>query len=358
MSASISVLIVDDSSIVRQALSSELKKYDDIRVVGVAPDPYVARDKIISLQPDVITLDIEMPRMDGLSFLRKLMKYHPVPTIIVSSLTPKGCDMALACLEAGAVEVLSKPNEAYSVGNLGTKLAEVIRSAARIDLSKRPKPGSKPARITTGKALLNTTHKVIALGSSTGGTVALSRVLSVLPAQTPGLVMTQHMPPGFTRSFAERLNSLSELTVKEAEDGDPVLPGHALLAPGEKHMRLSRDGARYIVRITKGPRVCRHRPSVEVLFESVAEYAGRNAMGVIMTGMGNDGAEGLKVMRDAGAVTVAQDEASCIVFGMPREAIACGGATHVASLDDIPHYIVKFAQGKLSDSEANVRKSA
>jgi len=348
MATEIRVLIVDDSSLVRRALARELEKQRGITVVGTAPDPYIARDKILALHPDVITLDIEMPRMDGLSFLRKLMKYHPLPTIVVSSLTPKGCDTAIACLEAGAVDVLCKPGEAYTIGDLGQQLGDLILAAGKIDLQSRP--AARPPTITRrprGRAMIETTRKVIAMGSSTGGTEALRSVLSALPRQAPGIVMTQHMPPGFTTSFAQRLDSLCELEVREARDGDAVVPGTALLAPGEKHMRLARDGARYIVRVGGGPRVCRHRPSVEVLFESTAEYAGANAMGIIMTGMGGDGAHGLKSMRDAGAVTIAQDEASCVVFGMPREAINCGGAAIVSALDRIPRYIIDFVEGKL-----------
>jgi two-component system chemotaxis response regulator CheB len=348
MSSETTVLIIDDSSIVRTALKRELDRQPGIRVVGTAPDPFIARDRILDLHPDVITLDIEMPRMDGMTFLRKIMKYHPVPTIIVSSLTPKGCDMAIACLEAGAIDVLCKPSEAYSVGDLGTQLAAVIREAGKVRLDHRPAATTASAPPpASSKALIDTTHKVIALGSSTGGTEALRSVLTAMPRNCPGIVMTQHMPPGFTTSFAERLDSLCTIQVREAVSGDRVLPGVALLAPGEKHLHLARDGARYIVRISEGPRVCRHRPSVEVLFDSVAEYAGANAMGVIMTGMGRDGAEGLKHMREAGAVTVAQDEASCVVFGMPKEAIACGGVDHVEPLNRIPERILQFAAGKL-----------
>ncbi|MCH8269931.1 MAG: chemotaxis response regulator protein-glutamate methylesterase [Planctomycetes bacterium] len=347
MPSKVRVLIVDDSSIVRRALKRELDLQPGIEVIGTAPDPYIARDKIVNLKPDVITLDIEMPRMDGLTFLRKLMKHYPIPTIIVSSLTPKGCETALACLEAGAVDVLSKPGESYTIGDMAAQLGTVIRAAAKAQIKKTPLAGDEPRRRQSGKSMIETTHKVIALGASTGGTEALRAVLCTLPKQTPGIVITQHMPAGFTTAFAERLDGLCAIEVREAADGDAVVPGLALLAPGDKHTRLARDGARYIVRVGGGPRVCRHRPSVEVLFESTAEYAGRNAMGVIMTGMGSDGARGLKSMREAGAVTVAQDERSCIVFGMPREAIEAGGAAIVSPLDDISARIVEFARGKL-----------
>ncbi|MCH8344363.1 MAG: chemotaxis response regulator protein-glutamate methylesterase [Planctomycetes bacterium] len=348
MFSDVRVLIVDDSSIVRRALSQELAKQPGIEVIGTAPDPYIARDKIATARPDVITLDIEMPRMDGLTFLRKLMKYHPIPTIIVSSLTPKGCDTAIACLEAGAIDVICKPGESYTIGDMAQQLGEVIRAAARAKISRPPDTDHRPpAKRVSGKAMIETTHKVIALGASTGGTEALRSVLCALPKQTPGIIMTQHMPEGFTTSFAERLNGLCEIEVREAADGDSVVPGLAILAPGNKHMRLARDGARYIVRVSDGPRVCRHRPSVEVLFETTARYAGRNAMGVIMTGMGNDGASGLVSMRKAGAVTVAQDEKSCVVFGMPKEAIRLDAAAIVAPLLDIPGRIIEFARGKL-----------
>ncbi len=350
MSSDVRVLIVDDSSIVRRVLKQELSRQPGIEVVGTAPDPYIARDKIINLQPDVLTLDIEMPRMDGLTFLRKLMKFHPVPTIIVSSLTPKGCETALACLEAGAVDVICKPGESYSVGEMATQLAETIRGAARANIQRvkqQIQAGDSPVRRSSGKAMIKTTHKVVALGASTGGTEALRSVLCALPKQSPGVIITQHMPAGFTRSFAERLNGMCELEVREAVDGDRVVPGLALLAPGNKHMKLNRDGARYIVRVCDGPRVCRHRPSVEVLFESTAQYAGRNAIGVIMTGMGRDGARGLLSLREAGSVTVAQDQASCVVFGMPKEAIECGGAQIISPLSDIPDRIIEFAVGEL-----------
>lgn len=348
MSSEIGVLIVDDSSIVRQVLKKELEGQPGIRVLGTAPDPFVARDKIINLKPDVITLDIEMPRMDGLTFLRKLMKHHPIPTIIVSSLTAKGCDMAIACLEAGAIEVVCKPGESYTVGDLAQELGDIIRCSGKINLKPSPvKAPKKNLRKAYGKSLLETTRKVVAIGTSTGGTKALQSVLTELPKTAPGIIMVQHMPAGFTRSFADRLNELCEIEVREAETGDAVMPGLALLAPGDFHMQLALDGARYQVKISKGPRVRRHRPAVEVLFESTARYAGKNAMGVIMTGMGNDGAEGMLSMREAGAVTVAQDEQSCVVFGMPREAILAGAAQIVSPLADIPHRIMQYAAGKI-----------
>ncbi len=343
------VLIVDDSSIVRQVLTRELSQQPGIQVVGAAPDPFMARDQIVQLQPDVITLDIEMPRMDGLSFLRRLMKHHPMPVIIVSSLTAKGRALAIECLEAGAIEVLSKPNESYSVGDLASQLAEIIKSAASIKVQPRlsavtPKARSSAPNVTA--ALAETTEKVVAIGASTGGTEALRVVLEALNRRMPGLIVTQHMPEGFTASFAERLNSLCEIEVREARDGDRVTPGVALIAPGNRHMQLARDGARYIVRITDGPRVCRHRPSVEVMFDSTARHAGANAMGVIMTGMGHDGAGGMLNMHRAGAWTIAQDEASCVVYGMPAEAVKLGGVTTVSPLSRIADHIAAFARGQ------------
>jgi len=339
----IKVLIVDDSAIVRKIFSQELSKHDDILVVGTAPDPYVARDKIVNLKPDVITLDIEMPRMDGLSFLRKLMKYYPVPTIIVSSLTPANSEMALEAMEYGAVEVLAKPGGSYAVGDMSVQLAEKIRAAANVRMSA---PSRVLARVeaapVSNMALKRTTHKVIAMGASTGGTEALKAVLMQMPPNAPGIVVVQHMPPRFTTAFANRLNSLCQIEVREAKDGDSVLPGTALIAPGNFHMLLKRVGGTYHAEIKNGPLVFHQRPSVDVLFHSVARFAGANAIGVIMTGMGRDGAGGLLEMRKAGAHTIAQDESSCVVFGMPKEAIRAGAAEEVVSLTEIPNAIFKL----------------
>jgi len=354
MDPKVRVLIVDDSSVVRQALARELSRQPGITVVGAAPDPFVARDMIVQLKPDLVTLDIEMPRMDGMTFLRKLMKYHPMPVIVVSSLAAKGREMAIACLESGAIDVVSKPNESYSIGDVAVHLAELIRGAARIRLpTPKAAPASPRAQTLAGSvALAETTHKVVALGASTGGTEALKVVLEALPKRCPGIVMTQHMPEGFTAAFAQRLNGLCQIEVKEAVDGDWVAPGRALLAPGNRHLKLDRDGARYIARVVDGPRVSRHKPSVDVLFESVARVAGKNAMGAIMTGMGSDGAMGMLSMRKAGAVTVAQDEASCIVYGMPKEAVKLGGVQLVSPLAEISGHILAYAQGTLSATAA------
>ncbi len=338
----IKVLIVDDSAMVRQVFARELAKEPDIEVVGTAPDPYVARDKIVALRPDVITLDIEMPRMDGLTFLRKLMKHFPMPVIIVSSLTRKGGKVALEAVESGAVEVLAKPGEAYSVGDMGQQLAEKIRAAALIDVAERARKIDLSK--FTGKrlaALSETTNKVIAVGSSTGGTEALKAFLTRLPANAPGIVMVQHMPANFTHAFAERLNELCQIEVKEAEDGDVVRPGRALLAPGNFHMVMRRSGARYLVNVKTGPMIHYQRPAVDPLFRSVARYVGANAIGVILTGMGSDGAKGMREMKDAGAVTFAQDEASCVVYGMPKEAVKTGAVDQVVPLNKMTEKVLQ-----------------
>lgn len=330
----IKVLIVDDSAVVRKIFSEELSKYHDIEVVGTAPDPYVARDKILALHPDVITLDIEMPRMDGLTFLRKLMKHYPLPTIIVSSLTPKGGKLTLEAMEIGAVDVIAKPGSSYTVGDMSSQLADKIRAAAWAKLIRKDKDIADSESVPL-RALAETSHKVIAIGASTGGTEALKVVLSKLPANSPGIMVVQHMPANFTAAFAERLNSLSQLTVREAKDNDSVVPGLALVAPGNFHMILRRSGARYYVEVKTGPMVHHQRPAVDILFKSTAKYAGANAIGVILTGMGADGAEGLLDMKRAGASTIAQDENSCVVFGMPKEAIKVGAADKVLPLEQI-----------------------
>jgi two-component system chemotaxis response regulator CheB len=340
----IRVLIVDDSAVVRKIFTDELSRDPQVDVVGTAPDPYIARDKIVELKPDVITLDIEMPRMDGVTFLRKLMKYHPLPVIIVSSLTPKGGELALEALDAGAVDVMCKPGSAYTVGDMSVELVDKIKAAARVNVIQRREARPLLTRSERPRlSLAQTTNKVVAIGASTGGTEALTEVLTAMPANAPGIVVVQHMPEFFTRSFADRLNSLCAIEVKEAEDGDRVFPGRALIAPGNYHMLLTRSGAVYQVQVKSGPLVSRHRPSVDVLFKSVARYAGKNAVGVIMTGMGSDGADGMKEMHDNGATTIAQDEASCIVFGMPKEAIARGGVDHVTSLGRIGFTLLQHA---------------
>ncbi len=342
----IKVLIVDDSAVVRKVFSGALSREEDIDVVGTAPDPFVARDKIVQLKPDVITLDIEMPRMDGLTFLKKLMQYYPMPVIVVSSLTPKGSKTALEALENGAVEVLAKAEGSYSVGDMSAQLVEKIRMAARakVNGSARASAVAHPAATAASLALSETTQKIIAVGASTGGTEAIKEVLMRMPPNIPGMVIVQHMPAQFTTSFAERLDHLCPLRVREAKDGDSVLNGQALIAPGNFHMILKRSGSRYFVNIKEGPMVHHQRPAVDVLFNSVAKYAGSNAVGVILTGMGADGAQGMREMKQAGAKTIAQDEGSCVVFGMPKEAIKLGAVDRVVPLDRIPQEIIHSLQ--------------
>ncbi|MCP4601420.1 MAG: chemotaxis response regulator protein-glutamate methylesterase [Proteobacteria bacterium] len=338
------VLIVDDSALVRQIFEKELSRDKDIQVVGTAPDPYVARDMILKTEPDVLTLDIEMPRMDGVTFLKKLMKFHPMPVIIVSSLTPKGSQLALEALNSGAIEVICKPGASYSVGDMAEDLVEKLKAASVVDIKKKVlnlKSGSSPSQVLT---MAEATHKILAIGSSTGGTVALESILTVLPPNSPGTVISQHMPHTFTKSFADRLNGISRVEVREGQDGDSVATGVALIAPGNRHMLLRRSGARYYVQIKNGPLINHQRPSVDVMFRSVAKAAGKNAVGVILTGMGNDGAKGLMEMHDAGSATVAQDEASCVVFGMPKVAIETGAVDSIVSLNQIPSKIIELSQ--------------
>ena len=339
----IRVLVVDDSAIVRKVLSQRLNECEGIEVVGTAPDPYIARDKIIALEPDVLTLDVEMPRMDGITFIRKLMQYHPMPVIILSSLTPEGSGTALDALAAGAIEVISKPGPSYTVGELCATLAEKIKLAAKARVSSGVRSTGTVVP-TRQLSMTETTNKILAIGASTGGVQALSCVLSQLPTNCPGVVIVQHMPARFTTSFAERLDKECEVNIKEAQDGDHVIPGQVLIAPGGFHMYLRRSGAIYYVEIKDGPMICRQKPSVDVLFESVAKYAGANAVGAILTGMGEDGASGLLSMRKAGARTIAQDEASCVVFGMPKEAIEIGAAEVITPLQNIAGQLINMAQ--------------
>lgn len=347
MQTSIKVLIVDDSAVVRKVFTDELSKERGIEVVGTAPDPYVARDKIVALKPDVVTLDIEMPRMDGLTFLKKLMKHYPLPVIIVSSLTKKSGKLALDAMAAGAQEVISKPSASYSVGDMSVQLADKIRAVARIDVKKwisDRKTFSDAGQNGESQAIAVTTNKIIAIGASTGGTEAIKTVLSRMPPNCPGIVIVQHMPAQFTKFFAERLDSLSQIKVKEAKDGDSVSNGLALLAPGNFHMLLKRSGARYYVQVKSGPMIHHQRPAADVLFRSVANIAGSNAVGIIMTGMGSDGASGLLEMKIAGAGTIAQDEHSCVVFGMPKEAINRGAVEKIVPLEKICRIALEMAQ--------------
>jgi two-component system chemotaxis response regulator CheB len=333
----IRVLVVDDSAIVRKVLTDAISAEPGIEVVGTAPDPYIARDKILSLKPDVLTLDIEMPRMDGLTFLKKVMQYNPMPVIIISSLGQASCQAALDALRFGAVEVLAKPGGPYSVGELRANLAGKIRAAAAARL-KRPQPSAPLQPLATHtvpeQAVVSSfsSSAVIAIGASTGGTEALKEVLIRLPANSPGILITQHIPPVFSRAFASRLNEICPMEVKEACDGDLLTAGRALIAPGNFHMLLRKGPDGYRVQVKDGPQVCYQRPSVDIMFSSVAEAAGRHAVAVILTGMGADGAQGMLRMKRAGAKTIAQDEASCVVFGMPREAVRVGAVDRVISL--------------------------
>ncbi len=336
------VLVVDDSAVVRSVFHQELARDPDIEVVGTAPDPYVARDLILEKEPDVITLDVEMPRMDGITFLHKIMRYRPTPVIVVSSLTPSGGALALEALAAGACEVMCKPGAAYSVGDMTAELVQKVKDVAAAGIRAAPPSPATPP--TPARPLARTTNQVVAIGASTGGTVAVERVLAALAHNAPGILITQHMPELFTRYFAARLHEMSPLDVREAQGGESVVPGVALVAPGNKHLLLRRSGATYITEVKDGPRVNRHRPSVDVMFRSVAHSAGRNAIGVLLTGMGTDGAQGLLAMREAGAHTVAQDAASCVVFGMPKAAIDAGAAERVLGLDAIAGEIMAAAE--------------
>ena len=349
----IRVLIVDDSAIVRQTLSEVLSSDPEIEVIGTAGDPFVAADRIAEQVPDVITLDIEMPRMDGLTFLQKIMSQHPIPVVICSSLAEDRAQSTLKALEYGAVDIIAKPR-------FGTKqfleesriiLCQAVKAAAAAKVrlltpSRAVEPKlTADAILSPGtSAMLETTEKVVVIGASTGGTEALKTLLEALPSDCPGIVIVQHMPELFTRAFASRLDSLCSITVKEAESNDTVLRGRALIAPGNHHALIKRSGARYYVEIKDGPLVCRHRPSVDVLFRSAARYVGQNAVGVILTGMGDDGARGMLEMKQAGAMTIAQDEASCVVFGMPKEAIKYGAVNKILPLQSVAGAILTYAK--------------
>jgi two-component system chemotaxis response regulator CheB len=332
----IRVLIVDDSATVRNVLSRELALDPEIQVVGAAPDPFVARDLIVRLKPDIMTLDVEMPRMDGITFLGKVMRYMPMPVIMVSSVTPKGSAMAIQAMQNGAVEVVTKNQAAYTAGGLSAILRERIKALWQVDVSAIQRHLQEtPERPQTAIALQQTTNKIIAIGSSTGGTQALERVLVGMPPTAPGIAIAQHMPAAFTRSLAQRLDQRCRIQVKEAEDGETLGPGLAVIAPGDRHLEIHRVGGGYRVQVSDGPKVELHRPSVTTLFTSVARHVGHNAVGIILTGMGADGAIGMKTMHDAGSHTIAQDEATCVVFGMPREAIALGAVDEILPLNAI-----------------------
>ncbi len=354
----IRVLVVDDSAVVRQTLCSIMSSDPQIEVMGTASDPFFAAQKIAEEVPDVITLDVEMPRMDGLTFLEKIMSQHPIPVLIISSLTSSSTETGIRALELGAVDIITKPqmNTRQFIEESRIRIVDAVKAAACSRIRRR-RPAVEPARPVgpkhsadvilpaggQGKSMIKTTERVVAVGASTGGTEALRHFLMAMPVDCPGIVIVQHMPERFTTSFANRLNDLCQIRVKEAANGDAVLRGQALIAPGNLHMLLKRSGARYYVEVREGPLVNRHRPSVDVLFRSMARYAGANAVGVIMTGMGDDGARGLLEMRQAGARTLAQDEHSCVVFGMPKAAIALGAAERIAPLDELGGLALGFA---------------
>lgn len=350
------VLIVDDSAVVRQSLSEIISSDPQLEVMGTAADPFFAAQKLAEEVPDVITLDVEMPRMDGLTFLKKIMSQHPIPVVIISSLTERGTRTGIRALELGAVEIITKPqmDARRFIEESRIKICDAVKAAAMARVQRHrlvePRPvGPKysadailPA--ASSYSMIKTTETVVAVGASTGGTEALTRFLKAMPVDCPGIVIVQHMPEKFTTSFANRLNDICSINVKEADDGDTVLRGHALIAPGNYHVLLKRSGARYYVEKREGPLVNRHRPSVDVLFRSTARYAGANSIGVIMTGMGDDGAKGLLEMKQAGAKTIAQDEKTCVVFGMPKEAIKLGAADQVLPLDSIAPEVLRLVQ--------------
>ena len=357
---SIKVLVIDDSALIRSLLSEIINKQPDMEVVGTAPDPIVAREKIKALNPDVLTLDVEMPKMDGLVFLEKLMRLRPMPVIMVSSLTEKSSSITLHALELGAIDFVTKPKIDIRNGlqEYAEELTAKIRCASKARLGRTSaikhvagiveQKNTADAVLPAQSRTFSSTEKVIILGASTGGTEALKAFLVNMPADCPGILITQHMPETFTKTFAKRLDSLCKIAVKEAERGERVLPGHAYLAPGNRHLLLQRSGANYVMELSDGPAVSRHKPSVDVLFRSAANCAGRNAIGVIMTGMGDDGAAGMLEMHQAGAYTLAQDEQSCVVFGMPKEAIAKGGVDEIMPLNDLSKRVLLWlsSQGK------------
>lgn len=340
----ITVLVVDDSALIRKLLTEIINSQPDMQSVGAAPDPLAAREMIRALNPDVLTLDVEMPKMDGLDFLERLMRLRPMPVVMVSTLTDKGSEATLRALELGAVDYVSKPkiDITHGIHEYAAEIADKIRAAAASRPRMRVPAAAGGARALPALAnRIVSTEKLIIVGASTGGTEAIKEFLVELPSDCPGILITQHMPEAFTKSFAARLDSLCRISVKEAVHGERVLPGHAYVAPGNWHLLLRRSGANYMTQLSDGPPVNRHRPSVDVLFRSAAEHAGRNAVGVILTGMGKDGAQGMLTMKQAGAYNFAQDEGSCVVFGMPKEAIAVGGVDEILPLRDIGQGVMR-----------------
>ncbi len=356
MKNKIKVLVVDDSALVRKMLTEIMEQDSSIEVVGSAADPHMARDKIKKLQPDVLTLDVEMPKMDGITFLSNLMRLRPMPVVMVSTLTEKGADVTFDALELGAVDFITKPKLDFgnTIKDYGDELIEKIKVAAnaRVQVKLTPTRKAIPEKHSADvilkrhskKSHFKTTDTIIAIGASTGGTEAIKEVLEDLPPDTPGVVITQHIPEGFSTSFAKRMDTLSAMTVYEASDGQQILPGHVYIAPGNRHMFVARDGARYICHLDDGPAVNRHRPSVDVLFRSIAQNVGKNAVGIILTGMGNDGAAGLKEILDSGATTIAQDEKSSVVWGMPGEAVKLGAASSILPLDQVAETIIQLSK--------------
>ncbi|MEQ1599853.1 MAG: chemotaxis response regulator protein-glutamate methylesterase [Methylotenera sp.] len=339
----IKVLVIDDSALIRSLLTEIINSQSDMMVVGTAPDPLVARDMIKQLNPDVLTLDVEMPKMDGLDFLEKLMRLRPMPVVMVSTLTERGSEITMRALELGAIDFVTKPKMSISEGmrEYTEIIADKIRVAAQARIASLPRQSGNGA--TTPALLRNpliSSEKLLIIGASTGGTEAIKSFLLQMPSDCPGILITQHMPAGFTKSFANRLDSICQISVQEAEGGERILPGHAYIAPGDKHLLLARSGANYVTQLSDAPAVNRHKPSVDVLFDSAATYAGKNALGVILTGMGKDGAAGMAQMKSAGAHNFAQNEESCVVYGMPKEAVAHGGVDEVAHLNDLPKLVL------------------
>lgn len=366
--AKIRVIVVDDSALVRSMLTEIINRQSDMECIGAAADPLVAREMIRNLNPDVITLDVEMPRMDGIDFLSKLMRLRPMPVVMVSTLTERGADVTLKALELGAIDFVAKPKIGVADGlrQLADDITDKVRIASKARINRIPTPvttasgssssagASKPAPVASASLGRLSTEKIIFIGASTGGTEATKEVLLTLPADAPAVVITQHMPPGFTRNYAARLDGLCKISVKEASDGERILPGHAYIAPGGMHLSVERSGANYLARVQDGDPVNRHKPSVEVLFKSAARVVGPNAIGIMLTGMGADGAKAMREMKDAGAYCVAQDEASCVVFGMPREAIAAGAVHEVLPLNKITAHLMDHLRATVGQALSRV----
>lgn len=339
------VLVIDDSALIRSLLTEMINDQPDLQVVGAAPDPIIAREMIKQLNPDVLTLDVEMPKMDGLDFLEKLMRLRPMPVLMVSTLTERGSEITIRALELGATDFVTKPKTAITEGmrEYSDLIADKIRIAAKARISSLQRTAKTVANTSAPSLLKNpliSSEKLLIIGASTGGTEAIKAFLLQMPSDCPGILITQHMPAGFTKSFANRLDSICKIAVKEAVDGERVLPGHAYIAPGDKHLLLARSGANYVTKLSDAEPVNRHKPSVDVLFDSAATHAGKNAVGVILTGMGKDGAAGMARMKQAGAYNYAQNEESCVVYGMPREAVAQGGVDEVAHLNELPKMVL------------------